>query len=149
MYLLGMDWEWCGWWGWEAHVRRWLILLTDQLTNKDFFCVFAVSKNKQRAEEIKTILEDRRHGKDSGSAMAREIRGKLNDTREKFKELVVCPCLCSCFLFLLRVCAWPGCIIIFVVFFYSESNVVLILGMFSCTFSETKASTSCSAGCCE
>lgn len=29
--------------------------MTDQLTNKDFFCVFAVSKNKQRAEEIKTI----------------------------------------------------------------------------------------------
>lgn len=53
-------------------------------------CVCVVSKNKQRAEEIKTLLEDRRQGKDGGSAAAREIRAKLNDTREKFKELVVC-----------------------------------------------------------
>jgi len=74
----------------------------DQLVTNNFcFWTCAVSKNKQRAEEIKTILEGRRQGKDSGSAVAREIRGKLNDTREKFKELVVCDCV-----FLLRVC---GC----------------------------------------
>lgn len=59
------------------------------ITRRLLVCVCVVSKNKQRAEEIKTILEDRRQGKDGGSAAAREIRAKLNDTREKFKELVV------------------------------------------------------------
>jgi uncharacterized coiled-coil DUF342 family protein len=46
-----------------------------------------VNKNKARAEEIKGILEGRRNGKD-GSGASNPVRAKLNECREKFKELV-------------------------------------------------------------
>ena len=46
-----------------------------------------VNKNKARAEEIKGILEARRNGKD-GSATNDPVRAKLNECRDKFKELV-------------------------------------------------------------
>ena len=58
----------------------------------------AVNENKKRSEEIKAILERRRGS--GGSAAMQEIRTKLNDSREKFKDLVVCVygirfCMCG------------------------------------------------------
>ena len=47
----------------------------------------AVNKNKARAEEIKEILDGRRNGKE-GVASNNPLRAKLNECREKFKELV-------------------------------------------------------------
>ena len=55
----------------------------------DLIVWVAVVKNKQRSEEIKRILEKRRSGTGKGgSTAAHEIRSKLNETRDKFKELV-------------------------------------------------------------
>jgi uncharacterized coiled-coil DUF342 family protein len=47
-----------------------------------------ITKNKKRSEEIKQMLEDRRNGRSGGSAELQQARAKLNETREKFKELV-------------------------------------------------------------
>jgi len=48
-----------------------------------------VTTNKRRAEEIKTIFEDRRNGREAGTVEMQGARAKLNETREKFKEIVV------------------------------------------------------------
>lgn len=36
------------------------------------------------------MLEERRNGRSGGSAELQQTRAKLNETRDKFKELVVC-----------------------------------------------------------
>lgn len=63
------------------------------MNGKVLIYMIVVNTNKRRTEEIKKILEDRRSGKSAGSAEMQKIRGHLNETRDKFKELVVRICV--------------------------------------------------------
>ena len=50
---------------------------------------FAVNKNKQRVEEIKKTLDERRNGRASGSAEQQALRQKLTELRSQFQAMLV------------------------------------------------------------
>jgi hypothetical protein len=79
------------WWVFVSSNLRWICETCYEMVQ--FYILWfhfnAVTKNKKRSEEIKQMLEDRRNGRSGGSAELQQARAKLNETREKFKELVV------------------------------------------------------------